>query len=391
MAFIQAEELKALVASADQPCVSIYFPTTRPGQDAHQNLIRLKNRVTAVETQLCDRDWRAAQIDELLQPLRRALPDDNTNFWKQQTGGLVAFLAPSRFYYNSLPLDFEPLSIVAERFYIKPLLPLFTEREPFYMLAIAKNSLRLLWCDQQQSSEVDLSDLPLSLAAALRFDDPEKQLQFHSSQGGGRAPVYHGHGRSGTDDKDDLRRWFQQVDAVLGDRYQDRPAPLVLAGVEYLTALYRELSAYPDLMSESINGNPEAVTATELGEQAQQLLQPRQARRYQEMVSRYRELLGTGQATADVQAVMNAALRGQVETLFVPRRDQLWGRMDPDTGQIILDNTDHEWREDLANLAAVCTFQQGGSVYVVDADAMPSPTAAAAILRYPVMAGQPSR
>ncbi len=385
MSLIQAKELKTLIETADRPCISIYLPTTEPGQDAHQNLIRFKNSLNQIEAQLYDRGWNEEQVAELLQPLHLSIPHDNTDFWKQQQGGMAIFLAPGAYYCYTLPLEFDDLALVADRFYLKPLLPIFIDSAPFYVLAIAKNSLRLFWCVQRQITPVELPQVPQSLEAALQYDDPEQQLQLHSTQAGGSAPAYHGQG-GGSDEKTDLRRWFQQVDAALCTRLQSAPGPLVLAGVEYLTAIYREVSDYNDILSETIAGNPETLTETELGDRAWELLQPRFSQRYETMVDRYRELLGTGQASADVATVVAAADRGQVDALFVPRGRRFWGRFNRETGKVDIGIAAASHREDLANLAAVRTFVQGGTVYAVDPEAMPSETELAAILRYPVPA-----
>jgi len=45
---------------------------------------------------------------------------------------------------------------------------------------------------------VELEDVPQSIAEALRYDDPEKSLQFHTGTSGGgngeRAAMFHGQG-----------------------------------------------------------------------------------------------------------------------------------------------------------------------------------------------------
>jgi len=62
--------------------------------------------------------------------------------------------------------------------------------------------------------EVELENTPQSLSEAFKYDDPEKQLQFHTrapAAGGERAAMFHGHGVGKDDAKDNILRFFHQV------------------------------------------------------------------------------------------------------------------------------------------------------------------------------------
>ena len=59
-----------------------------------------------------------------------------------------------------------------------------------------------------------------SLAAAIRYDEPEKLMQVHgktSSFSGRRQAVFFAHGVGPDDSKDDIRRYLQQIDKGLQD------------------------------------------------------------------------------------------------------------------------------------------------------------------------------
>jgi hypothetical protein len=69
-----------------------------------------------------------------------------------------------------------------------------------------------------------------------------------------------------------------------------------------------------------------------------------------------------------------------VDTLFVALERQVMGSFDPENNSVQL-NDDAAGR-DLLDLAAARTLQNGGTVYVVEAEAVPGGGDVAAIFRY---------
>jgi len=94
-------------------------------------------------------------------------------------------------------------------------------------------------------------------------------LQFHtqtSLAAGGRRPVvFHGSGEP--DPKEEILRYFRGIDRALREVVPP-DTPLILAGVDYLLPLYREVSGVPSLVDESIVGNPDSLGLESLHDQA---------------------------------------------------------------------------------------------------------------------------
>jgi hypothetical protein len=96
-------------------------------------------------------------------------------------------------------VHFEELVFVANRFHLKPLIPLLTEESGFYVLALSQNEIRLLEGNRYCAWEVELEHVPTSLAEATGYDEPERELQFRSKTPpgpGGEAacPFFHPRG-----------------------------------------------------------------------------------------------------------------------------------------------------------------------------------------------------
>lgn len=379
-------ELKTLMMRKHRGlCVSIFMPTHRAGPEIQQDPIRLKNLLGEAEERLIASGLRAPEARDLLEPAERLLWDGL--FWRHQSDGLAVFLSSEVFRYYRSPFDFEELLVVTDRFHIKPLLPLFSGDGRFYVLALSQNEVRLFQGTRYSVDEVDLEGVPESLAEALRWDDPEKQLQFHTGTRtpggeGGRPAIFHGHGVGINDAKANILRYFHRVDKGLHQLFRDEHAPLVLAGVDYLLPIYREANTYPHLVNDGIEGNPEEMSAEELHKQARAIMRPLFLTAQREAARQYRVFAATERASNDVREIVPAAYHGRVETLFAAVGLQQWGAFDPDTNVVQLCEELGPGGEDLLDFAAVHTLLNGGTVHALEPQKVPDEAPLAAVFRY---------
>jgi hypothetical protein len=387
MDVVSTDELRSLVRAAQGSSVSLFLPTHRAGPDtrsfAQADLIRFKTLLREAEQHLIAAGVRARDATALLGPARALL--DDAEFWRYQGDGLAVFVASDLFRTYRVPLALPELVVVGPRFHVKPLLALLTGDGVFYILALSQKAVRLFEATRDRVGPVDLGGVPRSLQEALRDDDPERQLQFHT--GAPRRParrdaVFHGHGVGVDDAKDRVLRFCQALDRGLGGLLRGTTAPLVLAGVEAVQAIYRTANTHPGLVDEGIAGNPEGLRPEDLHARGWPLVAPRFRQAREAAVASYLELRGTGRATGDLELAVGAALHGRVAVLFVPVGVQRWGRVDRDTGAVALHAEAQRDDEDLLNVAAVETLLSSGTVYAVDPDEMPDAAAIAAVLRY---------
>jgi Bacterial archaeo-eukaryotic release factor family 7 len=286
-------------------------------------------------------------------------------------------------------MKFDELMVVASTFHLKPLLPLLSKDNKFYILAVSMDEVRLLLGTKDTIDQIDLVGVPTSMQEALWMDDPEKFKGFHTSasspgRGGERRAMFHGHGAKPAEDKTNLLRYFHYVDAGLNDMLEEKQIPMVLAGVDYLLPIYKEANSYTGLLEEGLEGNPEELSAEELHDSAWKLVKPIFDEAQKNDLSRFEQFHGQQNelASADLKTVLKAAHFGQVETLFVPVGVQKWGRYDPQENQVTLDSKNKPGNEDLLDYAAMQTIINSGKVYAIQPEKMPGDGELAAILRY---------
>lgn len=369
----------------DGPCVSIFVPTHEVGPEAKQGSIRLKNLLSKVERKLDTTDLSAKQVDKLLRPVRKLV--DDTLFWKHQRNGLAILLAPGTFHHFRLPIEVQEAAIVGHRFYMKPLLRLFSLSDFFYVLALSQQHIRLLQCTPHSVSRVELVDAPENIAEVLQYDDPQKQGQFHTKTApagpdGTRSAISYGHGDENYERHENLRRYFRAVDASVCKTLKNHGIPLVFAGVDYLFPIYREVTKYTGLLEDFLEGSPETARDKELQRQVWPIVKPVFQQYREKDKSRYHQLLGTGQASSNIADIVFAARDGRIDTLFLAAETSLAGAIDHQTNTVEQNPDSEAAAEDLLEYAAVQTYLHKGAIHTVAPDEMPNGSHAAAIYRY---------
>ena len=363
-------------------CVSLYMPTHRAGRETEQDPIRFKNLLRQAEERLLAEGLNSAQVRDLLKAPQGLLQDQS--FWRHQSDGLAVFCSEDVFHLFRLPVRFSELVVVADRFPVKPLLPLLTADGIFFILAVSQNQLRLLEGTQHAVDEIEMENMPQNLAETLPDGLAEKQLQFHTgtpSGTGSRPAVFHGHETS-NETKNRMRQWFRIIDKHIRGMLPDGRFPLVLAGVDTLFPLYREVNTYLHLMEEGISGNPEGMSPEELHRKAWTIVEPVFKKDRETALDRYRQLAGTGQTTTDIVEAIRAAHHGRVEVLFVAVGLQLWGRFDYEQNKVDVHDIPEPGGGDLLDLTAIQTLIKGGKVYALPPPEVPDQAPLAAVLRY---------
>lgn len=389
MNLLSVDEIKLLLEQAQAACVSIYMPTVRLGAETQQNPIRFKNVIKLAEAKLQDYDpeQRHTDVVDFLKPAHEL---DQEDFWQHQDEGLALFMTEGFWRYYRLPLPFEELVVVGDRFHLKPLMPLLTGDGKFYILTLSQQQLQVFEGSRYSINEIEVEGLPKNLDEALHYDETAKDGQFrigtspgNTGNGPQRAGSFHGQGSPDRDDhKRDILQFFHQVDQALHQFLGEQKTPLVLVGVDYLLPLYQEANTYPGLLEEGITESPKVSKPDELHQSAWAIVEPHYAQAQQAAVEHYQALAVTERATSTLQDVIPAAYYGRVEQLFVAVGEQRWGRFNFETNELDLHADEEPGDEDLLNAAAIQTLLNGGTVYAVAPEEVPDNGLLAAVFRY---------
>ncbi|MBD1905246.1 hypothetical protein NDI37_05885 [Funiculus sociatus GB2-A5] len=385
MSFLSIEELKELVEQPQGLCVSIYMPTVQLSSETQQNSVRFKNLLRQAEAELKKYELHPTDPSQFLQPASEL---DEDEFWQQQSAGLALFISEGFFRFYRVPIDLIELVVVSDRFHLKPLIPLLSGDDRFYILTLGQRDVRLVECNRYGiTREVEIEGLPKSMDEALQYDETAKDEQRRQGAGAGRSALqaggsYHGQGGERENVKEDLLQYFLLVDKSLHDFFRNRRSPLVLAGVSYLLPIYHEANTYNFIVEEGIQHNTKERTAEELHAEAWAIIEPQFKADQEKAIDYYHESIAAGKGSNDLNEVIQGAFYGRVEQLFVPIGVQRWGHFDPDSMELEIHNEARPGDEDLLNAAAIQTIFHGGTVYAVEPEKVPDNTPVAAVFRY---------
>lgn len=304
-------DLTAL-ASLTGPVLTLTMNTHVHGRASAQDGVRFGHLLDDVDTTLTAEGHERKWTKQFLAPLRDLA--ENADFWQHQRSSFAVFKNLNELHYFQLDTSINEVLAISDVPVVSTILPHLEDVSPFLLLAISKNDVRLYECDQSSAQRVVDERLPDSFDEALQFEDPEAQLQFHTSGG---STITHGHGKGDEVAKERLDRFLTAVDRAVTARESTAPRPLVLAAVDHNTTRFRQLSAYPTLFPESLSGNPDRTSLADLHRDAKALLVAQAKATRGNQAESQRVLAGTGRLELEPQAIGEAAASGRIETLWI--------------------------------------------------------------------------
>ena len=374
MAIFNREDFKQLAEIKNDICISIFVPTARYGMDVlnGKHTIEFKNQIKDIRHKLEETSFKPREIEQILKPAEDLLNDKN--FWNYQSDGLAMFLTNEFARHYSVPVKFDSFNYLGDTFYLKPMVPMLEDSGRFYILALSINKLRMFEAMRYSISEIPLEeyDIPTNMNDALRIDEVDGDVQFHTGAREGEGAMYFGHGDAGDDRPEYQKRYFARVDNELrANILKGEKAPIVLAGVEWLIPLYKESANYKNIVDGFVGGNMEEADILKLHEKAWEKVKHLFDKDTEAGSERVQELIGTGRAETELKEVVKKAYYGLVDELFVANMENKWGHYDENEDKVTVHQEQTNGDECLLNFAAVQTILKGGKVHLVDKDQMP--------------------
>lgn len=146
----------------------------------------------------------------------------------------------------------------------------------FFILALGHKNVRLYQGDRISIDLVDIKDFPADMKQTLGIDEYPNELSVHTViKAGTIKGVSASQYDTANTDKVMLKEFFRRVDNMLHTFLIQHNYPLILAGVDYVQAMYRGVNSYPHLIQQGIPGNQDEAKNKDLHQYALNILYPK--------------------------------------------------------------------------------------------------------------------
>jgi len=350
--------------------ISIYLPTTKedPESKENRNRINLKNKIKNAREKLKEKGYKDHQIEDYLKPLNDIVED--AAFLRNLWDGLAIFLNERTFEYYTLPLDFNNILYMGNDFYLLPLIRPVRENKNFYILSLNLHGVKLYHADRFRISEVEVEDfVPEKVEEIAGFDDyKDKVYHQKSAVVGGGQTFYHGHAGGEEERKEEVVRFLRFVEDGLQTILHNKTEPLVVASVDYVFSLFKNVTGYKYLAEQNISESPRDEKPETLLQKAWNLIQEKLNEDRQQMIKKYKDAANKSFMIDDI---IPNILYNRVDTLFVNKKELVWGTVHNDSFEVTWHSERKEGDEDLLNFAAIKAFLNNGNVYLMEPEEMP--------------------
>lgn len=371
----------ALFSCTGGPLVSLYMTTHRHAPDNRQDPIRYKNLVAEakniLELNYDRKDYEnALALLDLLETYRDA------DIWTHAKEGL-AVLADNKtatIYRLDYPVD-EFVSVAA-CFHIKPLIRNFQFGSHYYLLAIDEDEFALYEGDSHSIEKLEMPD-GIETSFRKEFDDYTNSLSGMNGHQGSHSPTYHRYGDKSTVAERATEEHFRYAGKIVGEHFTaHHPYPVILIGLPENQAVFRSVCTIDTLLETSIEKPFDSMSENEVLEAAVAIVGDIQKARIKERIERFPYDHSRGTASADPREIAHALAERKVETLFVEQDLLIPGSFDAETGALRYGADALDAADDLTDAFAQAAYLQGGEVYVLEKELLPSDTGVAALYRY---------
>jgi len=365
-------------------CISIYLPTHKAGVEVNEqaDALAFKTALQRAAGILREKKVNVDQIEKLLEPGHELVR--NENFWRKLTDGLAVYMADGFLKFIKMPFSPAEEVLINKSFYVSQLVPLLVSKEHFYLLVISKKQAKLFRADAFGIMHIIIPEMPNGIDDVVHLEEKDDQKLWRTgSSGDGSGANYHGIGAGKPDEKANVALYLEEVDnTIWKEVLHNENAPLLLAGVEYLIPIYKQITDYNNIWHDALTGSHEYDDLNSLYAQAMEKMQPYFEERIKKALANYGNQSATALTSSIPEDVIPAAHYGRVAHLFIQKNEHLWGKFDEQANVLTLHDQEGEDDECMLDKSAIKTILTGGEVHILPKEKMPADSKIAALFRY---------
>jgi hypothetical protein len=379
------ESLNELSTFQAETCITLMMPTHALPPERETNPILFKNLVAEVKEKWTQHN--RSQHFHLLENLEDVYLD--RHFWNHQHAGLALFINDSFIRLHQVPIQLPELTMVSNRFHIKPLYRYFQENDRVHVLVLNLDGVKVYEGNQFHMKEIQIEGkMVQSMKEALGDELTDDHFNTASATGNGSnkqanqmtGHVVHGYMEKSQEQDIDAERFFRHIDQQMYAHFSSvAQLPLLLAAPAEHHSLFRGLSKNEYLLEQGIQMNAAQLSPDELKNKMWETYQPIYEQRIQHTLEKHQLASSQHLSQTLLEDIALDAIDGKIEMLLVEEDRIIKGRINEEERTITYTPSGVE---DVLDDLSALVLDRGGKVMLLPADRMPSDTGAATINRY---------
>ncbi len=366
-------------------CISIYIPIDNKQMSDTENdqvsITTFKNLLQKSESLMKSRGIGQEAIDRILKPGYDSIT--NQQFWNQLTNGLAVFIADGFFKYSNMPVLPTEEVFINSSFFVSPLIPIMASKQHFFLLVLSKKKAKLFKGDSFGMEYITSPEMPEGVDDVVHFENKDDEKLMRTGGGGEGGANFHGMGGGKPDEKTHVGIYLQEVDTTIWKEIlHNENAPLLLAGVEYLIPIYKEVSKYKNIWPDAITGNHVNDDTNLLYSAAMEKIKPYFEERTVKALASFGNHSASTLTSTNPADVIPAAYYAKVAHLFVQMNEHIWGSFDEQNNELVIHQSQQQDDECLVDKSIAKVILNGGEVHILDKEQMPEGSKLAALMRY---------
>lgn len=356
MTYEKRECFSPLLESANQIHLTIYLQNNGDLSDLKRQLRRsLAEAEEGVQGALGPDAMTA-----LLLPIRELLRDGG--ILKQLKGHIGIFRTSSSFRVLSIPVEVKPGCHIASTFHVKPLLRWMQWDCEFLLLGIDEASAHLYMGSQEQLRRIDSILYPSRMTELLA-----RQSELANQE---RRELNH-----------QLRMNFSWVSDWITESAPKAGLKLFVAGERALVEAFIKHQDYKRTVKIPVAPYFHEEKAHEIAHLLRALLRAQTKKSLEQALLTFKLADEANTAERNIRVIAQAAVQGRVKKLVIAENREIFGKLDPRTGRLLihpfdLDHEDDDLLDDLAQRVLI----SGGEVFLAKKEEIPNGRPILAIL-----------
>ncbi|MBC3796345.1 hypothetical protein [Acetobacterium tundrae] len=367
----------SIMEKGKSPVISIYIDTKIKKPDRLENPIYFKNLVREAQESIKHEEVRGFR--DLFSLFKQM--EDDALFWEGATEGMAILADEEECIVYKLPISVTNRTIVADSFYIKPILKSYQLNGRYHVLGLNRDSFTLYEADRYGMHKIHLDEKDSTMEGVLGSEITSRYQSVSRVSGG--ESVYRGHGGAKDERNMDQERFFRHADAFVQEQYSNRyKVPLILVGLDEHQGEFRKSSKNSYIINEGIKSDIDSMDEKTLHDKVQDIMKVILKKEVKERMEAFTQAHSKDMGSDDVVQIARAITDNRVGALYLEEDKVHPGRFDSNHGTIIEGKSADHYIGDIYDDMAEAVLSRGGEVVIMEKGEMPTERDIAAVYRF---------